>query len=154
MDHLTIPQAAARLGVSVDTVRRRIKAGLLRASRNDQGAYVVEVPAAPSAAAAPAAPGPEEPQPSATDQHLFKKEARRSSDFPHEVRSLKELLDVERQRNEELREHLVFQRQQLEKAQAEREHLVALLETQQQQFGIEQLQRILGEAPARGSDER
>ena len=154
MDHLTIPQAAARLGVSVDTVRRRIKAGLMRASRNDQGAYVVEVPAAPSPASAPDVPGAEEPRPRATDRHLFKKEERRATDFPHEVRSLKELLDVERQRNEQLREHLVFQRQQLEKAQAERERMVALLETQQQQFGIKQLQRILGEAPTRGSDER
>ena len=81
----------------------------------------------------------------------FKKEARRSSDFPHEVRSLKELLDVE---FELMRSLGLFSAVQLEKAQAEREHLVALLETQQQQFGIEQLQRILGEAPARGSDER
>ena len=148
MAQLTIPQAAASLGVSVDTVRRRIKAGLLRASRDDQGAYRVDVPDAPAPDAEPL------PRPSPSDQHLFKQEKRRATDYPHEVRSLRELLELERGRNQELREHLAFQRRQLEKAQAEREHLVAVLETQQQQFGIEQLQRIIGEPVQRGASER
>jgi hypothetical protein len=90
----------------------------------------------------------------ATDRHLFSQEQRRASDFPQEVRSLRELLQVERHRNEELRDHLAFQRHQLEKAEAERERLIAVLETQQQQFGIEQLQRILAEPPTRARNER
>lgn len=31
--YLTIPEAAARLGVSPDTIRRRVKSGVLRAGR-------------------------------------------------------------------------------------------------------------------------
>ena len=38
-----------------------------------------------------------------------------------------------------------FQRRQLEQAEIERRRLVAVIETLQQHFGIEQLQRILGE---------
>jgi excisionase family DNA binding protein len=142
MAQLTIPQAAAALGVSVDTVRRRIKAGLLRASRTEHGAYVVEVPDSAISA-------PEEPRPRATDQHLFQQEQRRASDFPNELRSVRELLEAERRRSAELIEVVAFQRRQLENAEAAREQLLTLLETQQQQFGIEQLQRILGISPGR-----
>jgi hypothetical protein len=181
MVQLSIPEAAVALGVSVDTIRRRIKAGLLRARRDDHGAYVVEMhdvpghdaepepkprrgeprpaPDAPAGAATDGAGGGNAsaattPRPKATDRHLFKQEQRRASDFPQEIRHLQEMIDLARFRNEELREHLAFQRRQLEKAEAERERLVAILETQQQQFGIEQLQRILGEPPARGRNER
>jgi excisionase family DNA binding protein len=166
MVQLSIPEAAVALGVSVDTVRRRIKAGLLRARRDDHGTYVVDLhdaPAnvgdhahsadAPAAQVEEAAPAPST-RPMATDEHLFKNAQRRASDFPQEIQSLRVLLEVERQRNEELREHLAFQRRQLEKADADRERLVAVLETQQQQFGIEQLQRILAQPPTLNSNER
>jgi excisionase family DNA binding protein len=171
MVQLSIPEAAVALGVSVDTIRRRIKAGLLRAQRDDHGAYLVEMHDVPGDDAA-TEPRPRRAEPpvetdrvpdsalpvasrsKATDRHLFKQEQRRASDFPQEIRGLRELLDVERKRNDELRDHLAFQRRQLEKAEAERERLVAILETQQQQFGIEQLQRILGDSPTRGRNER
>lgn len=43
MPRVTIPEAAARLGVSTDTVRRRIRAGLLPSERDGRGRYLVEV---------------------------------------------------------------------------------------------------------------
>ena len=40
----TIPQTAQRLGVSQDTVRRRIKDGKLTATQDDNGIWQVELP--------------------------------------------------------------------------------------------------------------
>lgn len=144
MAKVTIAQAAAAFGVSVDTVRRRIKAGLLRASRSEAGAYLVEVPDTALHSNEPHASEPRPAAAGATDQHLFKTSQRRATDYPHEIRALKDLLEVERRRNAELLDHVAFQRRQLESASDARDRLVALLETQQQQFGIEQLQRIIG----------
>lgn len=44
MARASIPEAAARLGVSVDTVRRRVRSGRLPATRDARGRYVVELP--------------------------------------------------------------------------------------------------------------
>ena len=44
MAEYTIPEAAVALGVSIDTVRRRIKRGTLEARRNPQGRYVIVIP--------------------------------------------------------------------------------------------------------------
>jgi DNA-binding transcriptional MerR regulator len=152
---VTIAQAAAALGVSVDTVRRRIKAGLLRASRNEAGSYLVEVPDVAMHSNEPdAAESRPAPAAGATDQHLFKTSQRRATDYPHEIRALKELLELERKRNAELLEHVAFQRTQLENASHTRDRLLAILETQQQQFGIEQLQRIIGPSPSPERDHR
>ena len=158
---LTIPQAAAALGVSVDTVRRRIKAGRLRAQRKEGGAYVVKLPAPaahpassrvsqppagaqqPSARPSPnagvAAAPPDAPHASESD------ERRRISDHLGDIRGLRELLEVERLHSSQLLDTVQFQRRQLEQAEGERRTLVAVIETLQEHFGIEQLQRILGE---------
>jgi hypothetical protein len=45
---LTIPQAAARLGVSVDTVKRRCKRGALRCRRTAEGRVLVELDGDPN----------------------------------------------------------------------------------------------------------
>ena len=49
---LSVADAAARLGVSTDTVRRKLKRGHLRATRDNHGQWWIELPAD----AAPAAP--------------------------------------------------------------------------------------------------
>ena len=41
---LSVADAARCLGVSVDTVRRKLKRGLLRAQRDNHGQWWVEVP--------------------------------------------------------------------------------------------------------------
>src|SRR5215208_5395050 len=56
MAELSIHEAARTLGLSVDTVRRRIKAGTLLARKDGAGRYLVQVDEA--AAAAPAEAGP------------------------------------------------------------------------------------------------
>ena len=43
MAELTIPEAAAALGISTDTVRRRVKAGILTARTDERGRYLIEV---------------------------------------------------------------------------------------------------------------
>jgi len=42
---LSVADAAARLGISTDTVRRKLKRGQLQAKRDNQGQWWVEVPA-------------------------------------------------------------------------------------------------------------
>lgn len=44
MADLSIPEAAAALGVHIETVRRRIRRGELLARRNGRGRYVVSLP--------------------------------------------------------------------------------------------------------------
>ena len=139
--------------MSVDTVRRRIKAGLLRATRTESGAYVVEIPDAavgrPPAAGA-AVPSSESlgsgpaGQPRASDR-LFDRRAHQSIGA-QDARALRELLDVERSRIAELSQQVDFLRRQLQETAAEREGLLKIVQTQQEHLGIEQLQRIL-EAP-------
>ncbi len=66
VEDLTIEDAAARLGVSVSTVRRRIRDGLLMAERvtTPQGfKYRILLPNSP-----PAVPSPESPPPSNPDE--------------------------------------------------------------------------------------
>lgn len=43
VEQLTISEVAARFGVSVDTVRRRVRRGLLRARRDNHGQWWVEL---------------------------------------------------------------------------------------------------------------
>src|SRR3954452_25146915 len=42
---LSVADAAARLGISTDTVRRKLKRGQLQAKRDNQGQWWIEVPA-------------------------------------------------------------------------------------------------------------
>ncbi|MEA2647321.1 MAG: hypothetical protein QOE92_2404 [Chloroflexota bacterium] len=159
MTEVTIPQAAAALGVSVDTVRRRIKAGLLRATRSEHGAYVVEIPdaavARPRAAADPlhsspagdAAPA----RPRASDR-LF--DRRQPGGDEQELRAVRELLEVERSRLAELAQQVEFLRRQLDEASDVRDRLLRVIQTQQEHFGIEQLQRMLDAPPERAGADR
>lgn len=48
MPSLPLAEAAALLGVSVDTVRRRIRRGELEAAKDERGRYVVEVADTPA----------------------------------------------------------------------------------------------------------
>ncbi len=48
MPEVTLEQAAIVLGVSVDTVRRRVRLGQLQAHRDGAGRRLVTVPAAPA----------------------------------------------------------------------------------------------------------
>src|SRR3954454_12586556 len=51
MPALLLPEAAAVLGVSVDTIRRRVRRGQLAATHDAEGRVLVEVPAARQASA-------------------------------------------------------------------------------------------------------
>lgn len=51
MAEMTIPEAAAALGVSTDTIRRRIIRGELRARRDERGRYLVTIEGPPTATA-------------------------------------------------------------------------------------------------------
>jgi hypothetical protein len=51
---LTLPQAAAALGVSVDTVRRRVKAGTLPSRTGESGRLLVDLPSNSTAGEPPA----------------------------------------------------------------------------------------------------
>ena len=46
MAELTIPEAAVALGLSTDTVRRRIRAGALASRTDARGRYLVDLPEA------------------------------------------------------------------------------------------------------------
>ncbi|HLC23673.1 MAG TPA: helix-turn-helix domain-containing protein, partial [Dehalococcoidia bacterium] len=59
MAELTISEAAVALGVSVDTIRRKIKRGELRARQDNKGRYLVAVEAPPRGAAPAVAGLPE-----------------------------------------------------------------------------------------------
>lgn len=56
MGDLTIPEAAAALGVSVDTVRRRIRRGDLEARKDQRGRYVIYIEGIGAGAVVSAAP--------------------------------------------------------------------------------------------------
>src|SRR6266511_422646 len=56
---VSVAEAAALLGVSVDTIKRRVRSGALQGSRDARGRLLVSVPEAPAAPQAPAdAPQP------------------------------------------------------------------------------------------------
>ncbi|GEM_PF-665111 len=57
MAELTITEAAAALGVSVDTVRRRIKSGEMEAHQDSRGKYLVAVEASNGTPVAVPGPG-------------------------------------------------------------------------------------------------
>lgn len=53
MAELSISEAAAALGVSVDTIRRKIKRGEMQAEQDEHGKYMVKVKAADGGPVAP-----------------------------------------------------------------------------------------------------
>src|SRR3954453_9407129 len=65
---LSVADAAARLGISTDTVRRKLKRGQLQAKRDNQGQWWIEVPA-DAKPAEPRQHAAYEPKPDA-DAHL------------------------------------------------------------------------------------
>ncbi len=93
---LTVPEAAAALGVTVDAVRGRIRRGKLEAE-HDKGAVYVWIDA------------PEEADsrgPSSTSQGLSADQSERVEDLREQVAYLREQLDREREaRTEERRRH-------------------------------------------------
>jgi excisionase family DNA binding protein len=107
---VTVAEAAALLGVSVDTVKRRIRSGALHSSRTAQGRVLVDVPgeeAAPQAAES----APQTPHSA-------------SQDAPHVHRNDEVLAAITAERD--------WLRERVERAESEREQLRILLSNAQQ----------------------
>jgi excisionase family DNA binding protein len=133
---LTIAEAAAQLGVSVDTVRRRIKSGRLASHVDPAGRLLVAVE--PAAEGAP--PGAD----ARTD--LLRQELDHTRAMLEEVRRQRdELATAERSRADALASEVDVLREQLTAAnEGQRELRVLLLRTNEQ-LGIaqQQLQALL-----------
>jgi hypothetical protein len=139
MAQFTIPEAAAELRVSIDTVRRRIRAGELYAQLDSRGRYLVEIPnrePAPEAPAEPppppappaASPPPPPPPPQAPAQAQAPTVRIEAPAAPStEVAHLKELLEEIRRQRDSLLEEVAAGRRQLEEATQERAELRRLL---------------------------
>jgi len=108
MADVTIAQAAATLGVSDDTIRRRIKAGELAAREDERGRKMVTLPEE----APPAVPNPDD----------------QSVDTANHVQEW--LADVRAERDR-LAEHVRFLAQQLEAATTAQSQLRELLAREQ-----------------------
>jgi hypothetical protein len=110
LPELTIPQAAAHLGVSTDTVKRRCKRGALRCRRTAEGRVVVEIAASPNGTATPQ---PQGSAPQVQDE---------SVDNVHTYRAQLDAVTAERD----------WLRARLEAAEVERHELRVLLGAAQQ----------------------
>jgi excisionase family DNA binding protein len=137
---MTIAESAAALGVSVDTVRRRIKQGRLEAHTDPSGRVMVMTPSVPRPATAPgAAP---DPLPFTSPMISFSRSDITASDLEREqlARELEHaramLAEVQRQRDE-LSVLLAAQRAQVET-------LTRLVE--QDAAERAELRRLLGDA--------
>lgn len=113
MAQLPLSEAAVELGISVDTVRQRIRRGELSAELDAHGQYLVEVPDAPRRAAGEGASRPRVPGPNGGPRS--------------ELTQLRELLDEVRHQRDELRKEVAAQRRLLEEAARERGELRRLL---------------------------
>lgn len=120
---LTIPEAAAALGVSVDTIRRRIKAGELPARTDERGRYRVTVEDAPDWMMADAY------RADATGIDAGEAERLRL-----ELEHARELLDAERRHNETLRTQLEHAQHAQQRDAEERGELRRLLGNAQMQL--------------------
>jgi excisionase family DNA binding protein len=109
MAEMTIAEAAAALGLSVDTVRRRIRAGQLESRTDPRGRVVVQVEKPLPGDAEQAAPDP------------------RQVELEQELARLREQLSVTLAERDWLRSRV-------ESAERERERLQLLLGNSQQQF--------------------
>jgi hypothetical protein len=137
MAQFTIPEAAAELRVSIDTVRRRIRAGELYAQLDSRGRYLVEIPNREPPPATPADPPPP-PPPAAPAAPAVPPQAVAQAQAPTvrleppaapsaEVAHLKELLEEIRRQRDSLLEEVAAGRRQLEEATQERAELRRLL---------------------------
>ena len=131
LERLSVADAAARLNVSVDTIRRKIKRRELRAQRDNLGKWWVQLPA--DAAHADAAPPPKpmqqpayagaEPMPQ-PDGALVAELRARLADKDAELARLGTLVELERtERRADAERH----REELAAAAAERGRLLDLL---------------------------
>ncbi|MDO8472702.1 MAG: excisionase family DNA-binding protein [Dehalococcoidia bacterium] len=91
MAELTISEAAAALGVSVDTIRRKIKRGEMHAQQDSRGKYLVSVegPVAGAASAGPAS-GP-------ADSARLRLELEQAERMIEELRHQRQVLESELQ---------------------------------------------------------
>ena len=134
MAELTISEAAVALGVSVDTIRRKIKRGELRARQDNKGRYLVAVEA-PARGAAPAvagAPG------NAAETARLRLDLEHAEAMVAELRHQREVLEGE----------LQGARQAMQDAATERSELRRLLGNAQMQL------RALLPGPAEGEAQK
>lgn len=120
MPELTIPEAAAALGISVDTVRRRLKRGQLQSRQDDRGRLLVQVEAVDADAGS----------------GLIA-----SSDFEHvrqELEHTKTLLAEVRHQRDRLEQELQSRTAEHSTAEAELRRLLG-----NEQLALQQLQRLL-----------
>ena len=110
---LPISEAALQLGVSVDTVRRRIRSGELSAELDSRGRYLVEVPDALLT--------------SASEVELRQRQGGPTGELRSDLAQLQELLDEVRRQRDQLLEQVAAQGRQLEEAARERAELRRLL---------------------------
>ena len=142
MAELGMVEAAAALGVSVDTIRRRIKAGALGARHDERGRLLVTIPD-------PVEPGARQGEPDTwhrlaashapvTGSDAAKPppadpEATPTGDAPQAARAgpsaehAQELLDEVRRQRDQLEAQVEAQRRQLDAAEVERSELRRLL---------------------------
>ena len=131
MAELPIGEAAAKLGVSVETIRRWIRDGQLVARRDARGRYVVEVMQGSAGGDAATAGGP------VPHRHV------QAADLRRELLHTRELLDEVRRQRDQLEAQVEAQRRQIERDAAERAELRRLLEQAQ-----EQLRALPGDRPS------
>lgn len=107
MADLTISEAAAALGVSVDTIRRKIKRGELTAHQDSRGKYLVSVDSS-AAAAAPAGPsaGP-------ADTARLRLELEQAENMIEELRHQREVLEAELQGTRQAMQEAATERAEL-----------------------------------------
>jgi septal ring factor EnvC (AmiA/AmiB activator) len=124
MPDVTLPEAAAALGVSIDTIRRRIKRGDLLARKDGAGRYVVTIDtdAAQAHAHDAAAAAAVAEQQSEADR--LRLELAHARELVEELRRQRETLDTQ----------LAAHRHQIEQDAIERAELRRLLGNAQQQL--------------------
>ncbi len=120
MPDVTLEQAAIVLGVSVDTVRRRIRLGQLSAHREARGRSLVTVPAAPAL-------------PADIDR-LRQREREQYDSLKRDCDHLREILDELRREQTQLQEHNTVLTGLLANANESQRELRSLLGKAQQQI--------------------
>ena len=134
MAELTISEAAVALGVSVDTIRRKIKRGELRARQDNKGRYLVAVEAPPRGAAPAVAGAPG----NAAETARLRLDLEHAEAMVAELRHQREVLEGE----------LQGARQAMQDAATERSELRRLLGNAQMQL------RALLPGPAEGEAQK
>ncbi len=135
MPEVSIAQAAALLGTSTDTIRRRIKRGELQAYKASDGHLVVDMPEAASTGHPEASPTSPTPAISEVGAELVRLQA--------ELEHTRAMLDETRRHRDDLQGVIATLKAQLEATQEalqqdaiERAELRRLLGNAQQQVGL------------------